>query len=145
MAKGQEPANKISDEKIVELLEPYLILGYSVKKACDLSGAIDHSTVYLRLDKESKEEERTGFPGNLTRKIRSLKGSVNVKARENIANKISKGDVDSSKWWLERVEKDTFSTKVETELGGNVSIQIVSNLDTDDPKETKNGRSRKKD
>jgi hypothetical protein len=96
MAQGK-PWNK---EKIIEAIEPYLKLGYSVNKACILA-KIPTSTVATWMEKDD----------SLRKKFESWQNMVSAKARETIARSINKGDKQDAKWWLERREKKDFSTQ----------------------------------
>jgi hypothetical protein len=89
-------------EKVIEALRPYFILNYSVTKACSLA-QIPQSTVQTWI--ETDEELRL--------KITAWQGSVAAKSRENIAKKIQDGDLETSKWYAERVEKEQFSTRLD--------------------------------
>jgi hypothetical protein len=45
-----------------------------------------------------------------------LQNSVNVTARANVINSIEKGDVNTSKWWLERF--DHLEPQISPQYGG---------------------------
>lgn len=109
MAQG-EAWNK---EEIIELLRPYLELGYSVNKACSLAG-FPQSTVATWLTDDEV----------LRLKVEGMQNAVNLNARKNIAANIKEGKIDDSKWWIEKTDKD-FSPKTETELSGGLTIKIV--------------------
>lgn len=54
-------------------------------------------------------------------------GQTNVRARKNWKAVIEDGEYTPSKDWLERVEKDDFSTKQETDnLNTNLNTEIIS-------------------
>jgi len=89
-------------EEILESLRPYLQLGYSRGKACGFI-VFDETT----LSKWVSSDEA------LSMKLQGWENAVNVKARQNIKNKIDEGDVDESKWWAERKMKGEFSTRTE--------------------------------
>lgn len=89
-------------EKIIEALEPYLKLGYSVNKSCEIVG-IAQSTVQTWIDKEDE----------LRLKIAAWQAEPDHKARKVIVQSIQKGKVEDAKWWAERREKADFSTKQE--------------------------------
>lgn len=108
MQQGKEytPQERI---ETLELVKPYLQLGYSVARACDYAG-ITHQTVYKWI---SEDEE-------LQREVRAWQGMVNTQARQNIVEHImgnkKKGiepSLETSKWWAERREKDDFSVRQE--------------------------------
>lgn len=62
-----------------------------------------------------------------------LKQQPSVKAKINIAEGIEKGDADLSKWYLERKNKDEFSTKQDVGLSGTVNNPF-ENLTTEELK-----------
>jgi len=86
--------------KIIEAIEPYLKLGYSVHKSCTLA-KIPTSTVATWMEKDD----------SLRKKFESWQNMVSAKARETIAKSITAGDKTDAKWWLERREKKDFSTQ----------------------------------
>ncbi len=90
-------------DKVAEVLAPFLKLGYSVTKACKISG-IRHQTVseWLKNDEE------------LRLKFESWQAMPDVKARQNVVAGLEQGSVDLSKFWLERREKEDFSLRQET-------------------------------
>lgn len=97
-------------ENIIELLKPYFKRGNSVTKACKKAG-IAQSTVQTWIDHDEE----------LRLKIGVWQNEILEKARENVRNAIVKGDKEISKWILERMEKDDFSTRSE-----EVSKTVVS-------------------
>jgi len=118
-------------EKVIEVLKPYLLLGYSITKACELA-LIPQATVSTWMEKEPE----------LRLLFLSFQGQVSATARKNIVIGIQgqqelkdengkviqeaiKPDRDLSKWWLERKDKDEFAEK-----GGNdeASIQFIAGI-----------------
>jgi hypothetical protein len=85
-------------EKVMEVLKPYYKLGYSSTKACQYAG-IPQPTVteWLKNDPE------------LLLKVTAWQNEVNTIARTNLVAKIDSGDENTSKWWLERKERDEMS------------------------------------
>lgn len=57
-----------------------------------------------------------------------LKNSVLIKARENIADAIQDKDGDTSRWYLERRDKD-FKPKQETENTGTINVNVINFAD----------------
>ena len=98
MARGKE----WKQEEVVELLKPFFKLGMSVNKACASAG-IPHSTIQTWI-KDNNE---------LRLKIKVWQREINKKAYENWNNKILEGDYIATRDWLERREKDEFSTRAE--------------------------------
>lgn len=108
MAKG---IKYTAEEKIeiIETIKPYLQLGYSLKRACEYAG-VPYSTIQNWLPKDEK----------LSSEIKAWQGMVNTQARQNIVEHIMgntkkgiKPDLDTSKWWAERRERDDFSVRQE--------------------------------
>ncbi len=85
-------------DKVMEALKPYYKLGYSSTKACQYAG-IPQPTVteWLKNDPE------------LLLKVTAWQNEVNTIARTNLVAKIDSGDENTSKWWLERKERDEMS------------------------------------
>lgn len=83
-------------------LERYLILGYSIAKACMLSG-LPQQTVsdYYR----DSDKFRLA--------VDSLIHAPNVKARAVWVKKVQEGDYNASRDWLSAREKEDFSTRTE--------------------------------
>lgn len=98
MAQGKQ----WDKEQIVQTLKPYLQLGYSVKKACKLAQFPD-STFYDWINNDDL----------LRAKVEAWQGMISAKARQNVASSVDKGNVEDSKWWLERREKREWSTRQE--------------------------------
>lgn len=92
-------------EKVIEALEPYFRLGYSVNKSCEIVG-IAQSTVQTWIDKDNE----------LRLKIASWQAEPDHEARRVIVESIKDGKVDDAKWWAERREKQDFSTRTETDI-----------------------------
>ena len=59
-----------------------------------------------------------------------LKNSPSIKAKLNIVEAIEEGDSELSKWWLERKEKNEFSTK--QEIDANVDADVTINIELSD-------------
>lgn len=89
-------------ETVVQTLEPYFRLGYSVKKACILAN-FPFSTFYGWY----REDEM------LRTRIKALQGMVSARAREVVASSVKDGNREDARWWLERREKKDFSPRQE--------------------------------
>lgn len=70
-------------------------------------------------------------PDFLERK-EQLKNSPSVKAKLNIVEAIEEGNPELSKWWLERKEKNEFSTKQEIDADVNSDVTITIELSDDE-------------
>jgi hypothetical protein len=92
------PQAPISD--YITKIETYLLLGYSLKKAC-LLGGIPYTTV--------SDHYRTNE--SIRTKIDVLSTNVSLKARANWVKLVQAGDYRASKEWLERMEPEEFSLK----------------------------------
>jgi len=100
-------------EKVTELLKPYLQLGYSVNKACKLVG-IPQQTVDTWIQDDNE----------LQLKVTAWQNEISVIARKQWKKNIIKGrptkfgidDYTPSKEWLERIDRDDFSTRSESDV-----------------------------
>lgn len=88
--------------KFMPVLERYLILGYSLVKCCQLGGL-----TWSNVDFHYKTNNKFRLA------VDGLINAPNVKARANIINDINRGNIDSSKYWLERREREDFATRQE--------------------------------
>lgn len=111
MAQGKAWDKK----KVIEVLEPIFKLGYSVTKACNTAG-FPQSTIQTWIDKDEE----------LRLKITSWQNEPNLLARKNwiqaIEDGIDKKKNDTytpAKEWLERKEKDEFSTRTDITSDGD--------------------------
>lgn len=66
------------------------------------------STLYLYCSENEEFSERK----------EELKKKPSMTAKLNMVTSIQCGDLDNSKWWLERKNKDEFSTKQSNEITG---------------------------
>jgi hypothetical protein len=97
---------KIDLQAEFEKIKPFLKVGYSLHKACIL-GRVNYTTLYNYY----KEDEEFR---NMVERERNL---VNVLARQVIIEKIrDEKDSRLALEWLDRMEKDDFSKKLELEL-----------------------------
>lgn len=88
--------------KFMPVLERYLILGYSLSKACQLGG-LAWSTV----------QEHYADNAKFRQSVDSLIHAPNVKARANIVSNINRGSVEDSWKWLNSREREDFATRTE--------------------------------
>ena len=86
----------------MEVLRPYFQLGCAVNRACAYAG-IPPTTVETWL----KDDD------DLRAKVTAWQNEISAKARANWRMKIASQDYAASKDWLERNEKDPFSTRQE--------------------------------
>ncbi len=90
--------NKITLEK----LEKAFMMGCTVDEA-SIYAEIDHSTYYNYIKKHPEYKE----------KIENLRHRPRLRARMNVVRDIERGNLDTSKWYLERKSKSEFGTRVE--------------------------------
>lgn len=55
-----------------------------------------------------------------------LKKEVSAMAKENLVKSIKKGNLQISKWWLERKEREEFATL--QQLGGQSNVNSIAGL-----------------
>jgi len=114
MAQGVE-RNK---EEVLKALEPYFKLGCSVLKACKYAG-VPPSTVDTWIQNDD----------DLRVQVTAWQNEISAKARANWRAKIASGEYLPSIQWLERNEKDDFSTKTETDVTtGGEKINSISTM-----------------
>lgn len=113
---GTGRPSKLSDA-IVEKLELGFARGYNVTEACKFAG-IDRGTYYNWL--EANEE--------FFNRMEMAKCDLNIKAKNNIADEIDRGNIELSKWHLERRAKDEYSTKQSIDADVNTDVKIVVEL-----------------
>lgn len=100
---------KITKE-VVGKLEYAFMKGFNISEACDYA-EISRDTYYEKL-KQSKE---------FSDKMERAKTNLQRKAKLNLAEAIESGNLDESKYYLERKCKDEFSIKQEINLSGEVN------------------------
>lgn len=83
---------------IVQKLEQALMSGFTVETACNLSG-IARATYY---DHVASDDE-------FSDKMDRAKAWPTEKARKTVVAAIEAGDLQTSKWWLERKARSEFS------------------------------------
>lgn len=91
--------------EVIAKLEEAFAWGCTDREACLWAG-IAVSTLQLFQDNNPKFIERK----------EALKDTVILKSRKSVHDRVLKGDVDTSKWVLERKKKDEYSTKTENDV-----------------------------
>lgn len=119
--KGGRPT--VFTKDTLQKLEAAFIVGYSDEKACFIAD-ISTSALYEYCNKNPKFKERKEL----------LKSTPELNAKRNIAEGIANGDVDLSKWYLERKCKEEFSTKQDVGVSGSINNPF-ENLTTVELKE----------
>lgn len=93
---------QIDIDEYFQKLERYLIVGYSLWRACKLGG-VPYSTIHWYYKNDP----------SFSMKVDSLINAPNVKARAVWISKINAGDYGAAKDWLERRERSDFATRQE--------------------------------
>ena len=110
------------NEEVVGKLEYAFMKGFNVTEACDYA-EISRDTYYDNLKKNKKFSDR----------IERAKTNLQRCAKLNLAEAIESGDLDESKYYLERKCKDEFSPKQEIQHSGTMEINNpMANLTTDE-------------
>ena len=108
-AKEKHPGGrptKLTDS-IVRKLEYAFSKDFNVSEACDYA-EIGRTAYYEWL--ENNEE--------FANKMEQAQTNLKRKAKINIADKIAEGDMDVTKWFLERRARDEYSVKQAVEVSG---------------------------
>ena len=105
----------VMTEAVLQKLEYGFLKGLTDEQCC-VYAEISTSTLYNYCNENPEFLERK----------EQLKNNPSVKAKLNIVEAIEEGNVDISKWYLERREKNEFSTKQEVaaDLKADVNINI---------------------
>jgi hypothetical protein len=104
--------DSVINEKTIRLLEEAFIRSYTDLEACLFAGI--GKTAFYKYKKENKD---------FAERIEVLKKHVLLTAKQNIVDKIEVGDTDTSKWYLERKNKDEFSTRIES-INTNLDFEM---------------------
>lgn len=80
--------------ELIEYVTEYLEMGFSLKKACNLAG-VPYSSV----------RDMVSILEPLRAAVTAAQNKVNVQARQNLINSIAKGNIQDSKWWMERMDR----------------------------------------
>ena len=110
---GGRPEELLKSEKVNQL-----------KTAFSDGLTIDQACVYAKISKQTYYNHIEKYPEFLD-EINALRQNISILAKRNVVNRIKEGDEISSKWWLERKDKDEFSLKTETQLSGEVTEKVV--------------------
>lgn len=111
--KGGRPT--VMTAEVVSKLEYGFMKGLNITECCHYAD-ISRPAFYDYLEKNPEFSNR----------IEELRSYTSAKAKLNITEAIEEGDRDLSKWWLERRNKDEFSTKQEiaADVQNDVTICI---------------------
>lgn len=105
----------IVTDAVVAKLEYGFMKGLNVTECCHYAD-ISRNCFYEYLEKNPDFKDR----------IEELRSNPSTKAKLNVVEAIENGDTDLSKWWLERRNKDEFSTKqeIDADVKGDIEISI---------------------
>lgn len=118
MAQGKKFTEK-EREEVVQALEPYFKLSYGIDKACSFVG-FPPTTFKTWMSQDIK----------LRLKVIGWQNEISILARRQWQKNILEGkpgkfgddDYTPSKEWLERKDKDEFSTRSEIDHQGEISV-----------------------
>ena len=113
--KGGRPSEMT--EETVRKLEVGFSRGYNDSECCKYANISRDS--YYRWLKTSEE---------FSDRMELAKCDLNIKAKNNIADEIEKGNLELSKWHLERRAKDEYSTKQNIDADVKTDVNIVVEL-----------------
>lgn len=105
----------VMTKDVLQKLEYAFMRGLTDLEACDYAD-IGTTTLYNYCEENPAFRERK----------EELKQHPTAKARLNVAEAIEGGDVDISKWWLERKVKDEFSTK--QTVDGEIKVKRLEDV-----------------
>ena len=116
----------VMTEKVLDLLRQAYLWGATNAEACAYAD-ISERTLYDYLSKNPEYSQ----------KIEQWKLDPILKAKKTVINEL--GDVKNAQWYLERKQKDEFSTKVENDirvkelpkpiLGGETVVEVIEDKD----------------
>ena len=122
--KKKHPGGRptVMTSEVIKKLEIGFAKGLTDAECSDFAG-ISPATLYNYCNENPEFFEKKEL----------LKHRPKINAKFNVAEAIEKGDVDLSKWYLERKAKDEFSTKQDVALSGSVN-NPMSELTTEELK-----------
>ena len=97
--------------ELFSVLEGYLEMGFSLKKACSLAD-VPYSTI----------RDITILYEPLRSHTSALQNKVNVTARATVIASIEKGNVNDAKWWLERFDHP--EPQISPVFGGEKEMEL---------------------
>lgn len=106
-------ADEFSNAVVAKLKDAFLD-NLSIENAC-IEAGIDDATFYRHYKKNE----------NFARKIDYWRGNQERLALRNITKELEKGNVELSKWTVERL-RDDYKTKTKQEITGDVNVAPTS-------------------
>lgn len=113
---------KENTEGILDIIKECWAKGCNDKEACMIAG-IDKKSLNRWLYGEG--EDKKFLIEGLLEERELLRSNPSYMARSNVYKSLKKGNVETSKWYLERKEKDEFSTKATNEMEVNISSKSI--------------------
>lgn len=119
MAKNKGGRPTVMDEDTIQKLEHAFSIGATDVQACFYAG-ISKATLYNYQEKHPEFVDRK----------EALKANLAYIAKGVLAQSLQEGKVDDAKWYLERKEKDEFSTKVTNtnQHEGGIEITVTKKV-----------------
>jgi transcriptional regulator with XRE-family HTH domain len=114
-------------DAVLKVLEPLFRLGMTRRKACMTAGV--HESTLSRWETDDIE---------LSIKIDTWIKEPSRLAMMNWVDKVKEGDYQASKDWLERKEKDEFSTKTENDITSkgekltDINIRFIDGMESNE-------------
>ena len=103
---------KEEKHELFSVLESYLEMGFSLKKACSLAD-VPYSTI----------RDITSLYEPLRAYTTALQNKVNVTARALIIASIEKGNINDAKWWVERFDHP--EPQISPVYGGEKEMELT--------------------
>lgn len=103
-------------EKILQAMKPLFELGYTREKVCTL----------MQFNRTTLDTWELNDP-SMRMMIDSWIETPTQIARQNVVTRMIEGDDNVSKWWLERRDKESFSTR--TEMDSTVRVEELDKVD----------------
>ena len=107
----------VMTDEVVSKMEYGFMKGLNVTECCHYAD-ISRTAFYDYLEKNPEFADR----------IEELRSNPSTRAKLNVVEAIENGDTDLSKWWLERKNKEEFSTKQEVAADVNEKVNITVRL-----------------
>jgi hypothetical protein len=105
--------------EVIKRLDDALRDGANITQACLLAG-ISQETYYLHVKTNPVFAET----------MESAKNWLNVIAKKNLADALKDNDKETSKWWIERKEKQEFSPR--SEITGSDGQSVIGYVHSGD-------------
>ena len=115
--KSNSGRKTVMTDAVIKKLEEGFMYDLNIGEACLFAG-ISRRTFENYVNKKPKMKEH----------FEMLRENVRMKAKINIANKIKRGDIDTSKWELEHRAPEEYSKKVNAGINENITIEFSSEL-----------------